>query len=170
MKKLASLAYPSAAIYEENERHWKRPVHISLVSGKLTPSGDWYKRIRRPCMYVSEEMSERVIVGVKQGDLRGRKVSTKSGLHYCSFQGIPYAKPPVGNLRFQVSCSYVNFILIPKSDSRNLLKYNFRKFFKMKKCLKVLRISYVAVKKWLNKSRKFSQIYKCRKFKTFWIF
>jgi carboxylesterase type B len=48
-------------------------------------------------------MSETVVVRVTQGDLRGRKIITKSGLQYYSFQGIPYAAPPVGNLRFKVS-------------------------------------------------------------------
>ena len=48
-------------------------------------------------------MSETVIVRVTQGDLRGRKIIRKPGVQYYSFQGIPYAKPPVGNLRFQVS-------------------------------------------------------------------
>jgi hypothetical protein len=63
--------------------------------------------------YRVEDMSETVIVGVAQGDLRGRRALTKSGLQYYSFQGIPYAKPPVGNLRFKVS----NFIqnLLPHS-------------------------------------------------------
>jgi carboxylesterase type B len=61
-------------------------------------------------------MSERVIASVQQGDLRGQKVITKSGLHYYSFQGIPYAKPPVGNLRFKVSynsASCLHFKVIP---------------------------------------------------------
>jgi carboxylesterase type B len=48
-------------------------------------------------------MEERVIVGVAQGDLRGRKIVTASGTTYCSLQGIPYAKPPLGSLRFRVS-------------------------------------------------------------------
>lgn len=52
-------------------------------------------------------MSETATVSVTQGGLKGRKVLTKSGLQYYSFQGIPYAKPPVGDLRFKVS----NFIL-----------------------------------------------------------
>ena len=58
-------------------------------------------------------MSESVVVRVTQGDLRGRKIITKSGLQYYSFQGIPYATPPVGNLRFKVSI----FILCKKKNS-----------------------------------------------------
>jgi carboxylesterase type B len=40
-------------------------------------------------------------VFVAQGGLKGRTVTTTAGTTYCSFQGIPYAKPPVGPLRFQ---------------------------------------------------------------------
>jgi hypothetical protein len=114
MEKFASLAYPSPAIYEENERHTTNVRHYTLAySRESLPPEATDTSLYVTCTYASEEMSERVIVGVKQGDLRGRKVSTKSGLHYYSFQGIPYAKPPVGNLRFHVSCSYFNFILMP---------------------------------------------------------
>jgi carboxylesterase type B len=42
------------------------------------------------------------IVSVAQGGLRGKTVTTAAGITYYSFQGIPYAKPPVGALRFQV--------------------------------------------------------------------
>lgn len=46
-------------------------------------------------------MSE-IIVTVEQGPLRGKVVKhIKSGEYY-SFQGIPYAKPPLGHLRFKV--------------------------------------------------------------------
>jgi carboxylesterase type B len=42
------------------------------------------------------------IVSVEQGKLKG-KISTniRHGKFY-SFQGIPYAKPPIGELRFKV--------------------------------------------------------------------
>lgn len=48
-------------------------------------------------------MSKFIEVAVSQGLLRGRVVKSKLGYEYFSFQGIPYAKPPVGNLRFKVS-------------------------------------------------------------------
>nr|AQY62714.1 carboxylesterase [Cnaphalocrocis medinalis] len=40
-------------------------------------------------------------VEVSQGPLRGARSITDGGLEYNQFLGIPYAKPPVGNLRFQ---------------------------------------------------------------------
>ncbi|XP_068084601.1 esterase B1 isoform X2 [Anabrus simplex] len=46
-------------------------------------------------------MGDFVTVDVQQGRLRGRKAVSKAGNSYYSFQGIPYAKPPVGPLRFE---------------------------------------------------------------------
>jgi len=46
-------------------------------------------------------MGETVIVRVAQGSLRGQKVKTEAGATYYSFHAIPYAKPPVGTLRFK---------------------------------------------------------------------
>lgn len=45
---------------------------------------------------------EEPIVTVKQGKLKGRIGTDYDGRRYYSFQGIPYAKPPVGKLRFRV--------------------------------------------------------------------
>lgn len=48
-------------------------------------------------------MNSTVVVKTRQGQLRGKKVTTANGFAYYSFQGIPYAKPPIGALRFKVS-------------------------------------------------------------------
>ncbi|XP_065225809.1 esterase FE4-like [Planococcus citri] len=43
-----------------------------------------------------------IIVEVKQGKLEGKEnTSALSGKKFCTFSGIPYAKPPVGDLRFR---------------------------------------------------------------------
>ncbi|XP_049851783.1 esterase FE4-like [Schistocerca gregaria] len=47
------------------------------------------------------EEQELVVVRVKDGQLRGRRRATVWGLPFCSFQGVPYARPPVGDLRFR---------------------------------------------------------------------
>ncbi|XP_068084823.1 juvenile hormone esterase [Anabrus simplex] len=41
------------------------------------------------------------IVNVLQGPLKGRKVTPEGLAPYYSFEGIPYAKPPLGELRFK---------------------------------------------------------------------
>lgn len=41
------------------------------------------------------------VVRIIQGYLRGNIATTRAGKTYYSFQGIPYAKPPVGALRFK---------------------------------------------------------------------
>nr|CAD7399178.1 unnamed protein product [Timema poppensis] len=42
-----------------------------------------------------------VIVDIAEGSLRGVQATTQSGGKYYSFKGIPYAKPPLGELRFK---------------------------------------------------------------------
>lgn len=44
---------------------------------------------------------ENPVVTVEEGKLKGLRKSLLDGTHYYSFKGIPYAQPPVGNLRFK---------------------------------------------------------------------
>lgn len=49
-------------------------------------------------------MEERpIVVGTTYGAVVGSKRTTILGDVFYSFLGIPYAKPPVGDLRFKVS-------------------------------------------------------------------
>nr|CAD7458883.1 unnamed protein product [Timema tahoe] len=43
-----------------------------------------------------------ITVTVAQGVLRGQSVTSSYGLTYNRFLGIPYAQPPVGDLRFKL--------------------------------------------------------------------
>lgn len=47
--------------------------------------------------------SENTVVRVKQGELRGVVEETDYSDQYLAFRGIPYAKPPIGPLRFKVN-------------------------------------------------------------------
>ena len=42
------------------------------------------------------------LVKVTEGTLKGREQKTAAGCVYYSFQGVPYARPPLGLLRFKV--------------------------------------------------------------------
>jgi hypothetical protein len=51
------------------------------------------------------------LVVLKQGRLKGHRLTTRKGRDIFAFQGIPYAKPPVGKLRFQVRSTGVREFL-----------------------------------------------------------
>jgi carboxylesterase 2 len=43
-----------------------------------------------------------VEVKIAKGILRGQILKSRNGRPYYSYTGVPYAKPPVGELRFEV--------------------------------------------------------------------
>ena len=47
------------------------------------------------------------VVTISSGKLRGKTCTSINNSQFLSFQGIPYAKPPLGRLRFKVN--YVNW-------------------------------------------------------------
>jgi carboxylesterase type B len=46
------------------------------------------------------------IVNVSNGKLRGKTGTNINNGQFYSFQGIPYAKPPLGSLRFKVNLKF----------------------------------------------------------------
>lgn len=48
-------------------------------------------------------MTENVVTNTEYGQIEGLKQQSALGCEYLSFLGVPFAKPPVGNLRFKVS-------------------------------------------------------------------
>ncbi|XKL67572.1 hypothetical protein PGB90_003063 [Kerria lacca] len=45
--------------------------------------------------------SDAVVVQIKSGKLKGATVTSRNGTKYYAFFGIPFAKPPIGDLRFE---------------------------------------------------------------------
>lgn len=60
------------------------------------------------------------IVQTQKGPIQGKISSTPQGRQFYSFQGIPFAKPPTGDLRFRVS---IIFHIYHCKDTK--LKYRF---------------------------------------------
>lgn len=50
-------------------------------------------------------MNESVCVSIEEGLIKGQACTGRKGVKFYSFQGIPYAEPPVGKLRFKASIS-----------------------------------------------------------------
>jgi len=59
------------------------------------------------------------LVVLKQGRLKGHRLTTRKGREIFAFQGIPYAKPPVDKLRFQVMSTAVREFLNANNLRRN---------------------------------------------------
>lgn len=51
------------------------------------------------------------LVEVQQGLLRGHLLTTSKNTVFRAFQGIPFAQPPIGKLRFQVYSTTLKFLI-----------------------------------------------------------
>ncbi|XP_018575849.1 venom carboxylesterase-6-like isoform X2 [Anoplophora glabripennis] len=67
------------------------------------------------------------IVDTKYGVIKGKIICSRSGTPFYAFQGIPYAKPPVGNLRFKapVEPSKWPDILTTQENAPHCLQKNY---------------------------------------------
>lgn len=61
-----------------------------------------------PCFISYPKMGsdEHLIVRTKYGSIEGFKFESARGLEFDAFLGIPFAKPPVGDLRLEVRLFY----------------------------------------------------------------
>lgn len=87
-----------------------------------------------------DTFQEDLVIKIENGMIKGRKEQTfDKNVTYLAFQGIPYAKPPLGELRFKVSivgtritginiraCSHLSFyntiFSLASSTSRKLVR------------------------------------------------
>ena len=46
------------------------------------------------------------------GQIRGSQMTSASGKNFHAFRGIPYAEPPIGDLRFRVNYNQINYTCI----------------------------------------------------------
>lgn len=78
-----------------------------MTSIKLTDlfSFAWSYTNSRVVDYYRHYFSEVVTVNTKSGPVKGFKIASAFDYRYINFIGIPYAKPPVGELRFKVCFS-----------------------------------------------------------------
>ena len=60
---------------------------------------------------VATTLCEDIMVNLSKGKLRGARLDYDFGQYYYAFKGIPYARPPVKELRFKVVVLtlFVNF-------------------------------------------------------------
>lgn len=57
-------------------------------------------------LLAAESQEEDIIVTVQQGRLKGLRFESVRGQELLAFLGIPYARPPVAELRFKVGFGY----------------------------------------------------------------
>lgn len=51
-------------------------------------------------------------VETEQGKLKGSNLKSRDGRDIKAFQGIPYAKPPIGHLRLKVKVHYFRTLIL----------------------------------------------------------
>ncbi|KAK8723242.1 hypothetical protein OTU49_011930 [Cherax quadricarinatus] len=66
------------------------------------------------------EAGERPVVATQDGRIAGFKEFSTEGKPFYSFQSIPFAKPPIGDLRLRVRRKYCCCILMEAGPTTNL--------------------------------------------------
>lgn len=85
-------------------------------------SFSWAFASTRLADYYRYYLGETFTVDTKSGPVKGYKISSSFDYSYYNFHGIPYAKPPIGELRFKVCRLLVAFHCIFYSNNSNWLK------------------------------------------------
>jgi hypothetical protein len=63
------------------------------------------------CQLVNSESLDPLVTIPVLGQVRGSRMSSFNQREFLAFRGIPYAQPPVGELRFKVSSVFQCFII-----------------------------------------------------------
>uniref|UniRef100_T1HHP2 Carboxylic ester hydrolase n=1 Tax=Rhodnius prolixus TaxID=13249 RepID=T1HHP2_RHOPR len=107
---------PSTTSSDLNVSHILLKLIVNFVySGNPTPDGSdfsWPRWDKQQQNFISFEnkgithnKGSELIVNTTQGQLRGREFKSRNGRKVAAFSGIPFAKPPLGQLRFQLKPS-----------------------------------------------------------------
>lgn len=78
---------------------------VSVFANKISKSKKFFLSTNKNTLtHISQTrlICKNPIIEVQQGLLRGIKEDNINGKSFFAFRGIPYAKPPVGKLRFKV--------------------------------------------------------------------
>ena len=69
---------------------------------------------------LATSLGEDITVNLSKGKLRGARLDYDFGQYYYAFKGIPYARPPVKELRFKVILSILfSLFLLTLYDMRD---------------------------------------------------
>lgn len=73
---------------------------------------------------------DRPMVRIADGYLRGDYKTSTKGRQFAAFKGIPFAKPPVGSLRFKVRLLKWQLIIPKDSQNKTKSQHDHKKIFK----------------------------------------
>lgn len=72
------------------------------------------------------------VIKITTGEVRGHILKSRDGRDFYSFSGIPYAKPPIGDLRFKVIFqNKITNIIINYSSTNKTIYYMRLKFYNL---------------------------------------
>ncbi|XP_049937714.1 acetylcholinesterase-like [Schistocerca serialis cubense] len=104
MKLLATIVFIIISFYTSSHgRYLHQGPHTAESQPGISATPRPSAEATRPGVQASPLVveGEDVYATVEQGMLRGAVVTSELGQQYASFRGVPYAEPPLGELRFQ---------------------------------------------------------------------
>lgn len=89
----------------------------SIKTSEMLSFG-WSFASARLVEYYRQYFGEVATVETKSGSVKGHKIASSFDYSYFNFHGIPYAKPPIGDLRFKVRYT---ICLLAVSETKNTI-------------------------------------------------